>query len=113
MNPNDYIFLSDNVKYWVGCLADIVSFEQDGNYTNIKISNGQKLTMRGVIGKWETKLPPSLFFKTGRDCIINLKHVQVMQAYDAKRFSFVLLGGSEVILSRAQSILFRKSRRLI
>lgn len=112
-NPEDYVFLSDGVKYWVGPVSDIVSVEQTDNYTNFSLRSGQKLMIRGVLGRWETKLPTSLFFKASRDCIVNLMHIKHLRAYDAKRLSFIMVNSDiEIILSREQSILFRKSKRL-
>jgi DNA-binding LytR/AlgR family response regulator len=111
-SPDDYIFLTNGAKYWVGPVEEIVTLEADGNYVAFFISNGQTLVMRGVLYKWEASLPPSLFVRASRDCIINLKHVIEMRMYDAKRFSFIIPGNREVIMSRLQTLEFRKAKCL-
>ena len=40
MTPDDYCFLTDNVKYWVGRPRDIVSLAVSGNYTTVKLARG-------------------------------------------------------------------------
>ena len=107
-----HVFLSDGVKYWLGPVCDIVSLSQSGNYTEFYIRNGQRLMVHGALNKWETKLPASLFFRTGRDHITNLAHVKHITAADSKRLLFVMLGDVEITLSRQQSTLFRKQRNL-
>jgi two-component system, LytTR family, response regulator len=111
-SPDDYIFLTNGAKYWVGPVGEIVILETDGNYTAISVSSGQTLMVRGVLYKWEASLPPSLFFRVSRDCIINLKHVIEMRMHDAKRFSFIIPGNREVIMSRLQTLEFRKAKCL-
>jgi two-component system, LytTR family, response regulator len=111
-SPDEYIFLTNGAKYWVGPVGEIVTLEADGNYVAFFISNGQTLMTRGVLYKWEASLPPSLFFRASRDCIINLKHVTEMGMHDAKRFFFTLAGGREVIMSCLQSAEFRRTKGL-
>ena len=46
--------------------------------------------------------------------MINLGHVKHMEAHDTKRLTFVLTGDDdEIVMSRQQSVLFRKSRNLL
>ena len=111
-SPDDYIFLSDGVKYWVGSVGEIIALEVAGNYTSFFLSNGQKLVMRGALQKWEPKLPVSHFFRANRDCIVNLKYVVEMRMYDFKRFSFTMRGDKEVILSGPQTLAFRRTKGL-
>jgi DNA-binding LytR/AlgR family response regulator len=109
---NGYVCVSDGVKFWLGPLRDVMSLEQTGNYCKFTLRTGQKFNIRGALCKWEEKLPTTLFFRTGRNCIVNLSHVKHMVAYDAKRFSFIMPGDDEVILSRSQSVLFRRTKSL-
>jgi two-component system, LytTR family, response regulator len=111
-SPDEYVFLTNGVTFWVGPVSEIVTLEANGNYTAFFVSSGQKLMMRGVFCRWEASLPPSLFFRASRECIINLKHVIEMRIHDAKRFSFILPGNKEVIMSRKQTLEFRKVKRL-
>jgi DNA-binding LytR/AlgR family response regulator len=108
---DDFIFLSDNVKCWVVRASDISTLEACGNYTRVNLSDATAL-IRRPLRECECRLDPSIFFRTRRDCIVNLSQVKQMRMLDAKRFLFVLLDGKEVALSRKQSLLFRKQKAL-
>jgi two-component system LytT family response regulator len=108
---DDFIFLSDNVKCWVVRASDISTLEACGNYTRVNLSDATAL-IRRPLRECECRLDPSTFFRTRRDCIVNLSRVKQMRMLDAKRFLFVLLDGKEVAMSRKQSLLFRKQKAL-
>ena len=108
---DDFIFLSDNVKCWVVRASDISTLEACGNYTRVNLSDATAL-IRRPLRQCECRLDPSIFFRTRRDCIVNLSQVKQMRMLDAKRFLFVLLDGKEVAMSRKQSHLFRKQKSL-
>lgn len=108
---DDFIFLSDNVKCWVVRASDISTLEACGNYTRVNLSDATAL-IRRPLRECECRLDPSTFFRTRRDCIVNLSRVKQMRMLDAKRFLFVLLDGREVAMSRKQSLLFRKQKAL-
>jgi two-component system LytT family response regulator len=113
LDPDYHICLSDNVNYWVGPIRNIASLEQDGNYCRFTIAgNGQGLNIRGRLHQFETRLPSSLFFRANRECLINLSHVKHMRAYDEKRYGFTMVNDNEIIMSRKQSILFRRTKSL-
>jgi DNA-binding LytR/AlgR family response regulator len=108
---DDFIFLSDNVKCWVVRTSDISTLEACGNYTRVNLSDATAL-IRRPLRECESRLDPTTFFRTRRDCIVNLSRVKQMRMLDAKRFLFVLLDGKEVPMSRKQSLLFRKQKAL-
>ena len=108
---DDFIFLSDNVKCWVVRASEISTLEACGNYTRVNLSDATAL-IRRPLRECETRLDPSTFFRTRRDCVVNLSRVKQMRMLDAKRFLFVLLDGKEVAMSRKQSLLFRKQKAL-
>jgi DNA-binding LytR/AlgR family response regulator len=108
---DDFIFLSDNVKCWVVRASEISTLEACGNYTRVNLSDATAL-IRRPLREVECRLDPSTFFRTRRDCIVNLSRVKQMRMLDAKRFLFVLLDGKEVAMSRKQSLLFRKQKAL-
>jgi two-component system LytT family response regulator len=112
LDSDYYICLSDGVNYWVGPVCDIISLKQDQNYCHVTISSGQKFNIRGSLTKFETRLPSSLFVRANRECIINMSHVKQMRAYDAKRYSFIMDHDNEIIMSRKQSLLFRRTKSL-
>jgi DNA-binding LytR/AlgR family response regulator len=108
---DDFVFLSDNVNCWVVRASDISLLEACGNYTRVYLSDATAL-IRRPLRECECRLDPSTFFRTRRDCIVNLNRVKQMRMLDAKRFLFVLLDGKEVPMSRKQSLLFRKTKAL-
>jgi DNA-binding LytR/AlgR family response regulator len=108
---DDFIFLSDNVRCWVVRASDIWTLEACGNYTRVNLSDATAL-IRRPLRECECRLDPSTFFRTRRDCIVNLRRVKQMRMLDAKRFLFVLLDGKEVAMSRKQSLIFRKEKAL-
>jgi LytTr DNA-binding domain-containing protein len=108
---DDFVFLSDNVNCWVVRVSDISILEACGNYTRVYFSNATAL-IRRPLRECECKLDPSTFFRTRRDCVVNLSRVKQMRMLDAKRFLFVLLDGKEVPMSRKQSLIFRKTKAL-
>lgn len=110
--PEDYIYLTNGAKYWVGRVSEIVSIEIEGNYSYFLMSNGQRLMIRGPLARWEKKLPSSIFFRSGRDRIINLRHVKEMRIYGPKQFAFIMTGDNEVIMSCLQTAEFRRTRGL-
>ncbi|HEY5706661.1 MAG TPA: LytTR family DNA-binding domain-containing protein [Terrimicrobiaceae bacterium] len=108
---DDFIFLSDNVRCWVVRASDIMTLQACGNYTRVNLSGATAL-IRRPLRECECRLDPSTFFRTRRDCVVNLRQVKQMRMLDAKRFLFVLLDGKEVAMSRKQSLLFRKQKAL-
>lgn len=108
---NDFVFLSDNVNCCVVRASEISLLEAYGNYTRVHLRDATVLIRRSL-RKCECRLDPSTFFRTRRDCIVNLKRVKQMRVLDPKRFAFVLLDGKELIMSRKQSLLFRKANAL-
>jgi DNA-binding LytR/AlgR family response regulator len=107
----DFVFLSDNVRCWVVRASDILTLEACGNYTRVTLSGATAL-IRRPLRECEGRLDPASFFRTRRDCIVNLSRVKQMRMLDSKRFLFVLLDGKEVPMSRKQSLLFRKQKAL-
>jgi DNA-binding LytR/AlgR family response regulator len=108
---DDFVFLSDNVNCWVVRVSDISLLEACGNYTRVYFNQATAL-IRRPLRECECKLDPSSFFRTRRDCVVNLSRVKQMRMLDAKRFLFILLDGKEVPMSRKQSLIFRKTKAL-
>ena len=108
---NDFVFVCDNVNCWVVRAADISVLEACGNYTRVYFNDSSAL-IRRPLRECECRLDPSTFFRTRRDCVVNLSRVKQMRMLDAKRFLFVLLDGKEVPMSRKQSLIFRKTKAL-
>lgn len=110
---DDFIFLSDNVKCWIIRSSNILSLEPDGNYTQIHLTDATIVLIRCAFHKCERNLDPSTFFRTGRDCIVNLAHVKEVKIFDTKRYKFTMSNGKEVILSRQGSLRLKREKSLV
>lgn len=109
---DDFVFLNTNdVNCQVVRSSDILSIEADGNYAQVHLANAVIMIHRGL-KKCESQLDSSIFFRTGRSCIVNLAHVRKVRKADSKRYMFVMADGRDIILSRVQSILFRRQKSL-
>ncbi len=55
---------------------DILRFEASGNYTDIFLVDGKKITSSKQIGVFEEMLSPNLFFRVHQSHIINLSKIK-------------------------------------
>lgn len=110
---DDFIFLHDNAKCWMVRITDILSLEADGNYTQIHLTDATTILIRSAFHKCEHQLDPSMFFRTGRDCVVNLTHVKEVRIFDQKRYVFIMSDDREVILSRQNSLRLRREKSLV
>ena len=91
-------------------IEDISLLEAHQNFTLARFPNG-KVLIRRSLADCERRLDSSMFFRASRDCIVNLS--QVKQSRLSKDgLIFILRDGKEVVLSRIQTVLFRKTRGL-
>jgi len=78
--------------------ADIEWIEASGNYANLHIK-GSVYPMRVTMDKLE-KLLPDNFARIHRSTIVNLEHIQEMQALDTGDYEVTLRNQSRLTLSR-------------
>ncbi len=55
---------------------DIVYFEADRDYAVVFFSNGAKEDVFERLGEIEKRLPPDIFFRTGKSIIVNRKYIR-------------------------------------
>jgi two-component system LytT family response regulator len=91
-------------------IEDISLLEAHQNFTLARFPNG-KVLIRRSLADCERRLDSSMFFRASRDCIVNLSHVKQSQL-SKDGLIFILRDGEEVVLSRIQTVLFRKTRGL-
>jgi DNA-binding LytR/AlgR family response regulator len=97
MNMEKYIFFNSRDTLFRVALFRIVYFEADKNYTNLHLTNGQKLVFTFGLGAMKDYLEKNMkedaqsFVRIGKSLIVNLNYVykidilkQVLQLYDAK-----------------------------
>jgi DNA-binding LytR/AlgR family response regulator len=111
LNNDDFVVLTDNIKCCILRMSDLLRLEAEGNYSRVYWI-GSSMLIRRPLRDCEKRLDRSKFFRARRDCIVNLEHVKHTRIVDLMRYVFVLQDGTEVTLSRRQSLVLRKSRAL-
>jgi DNA-binding LytR/AlgR family response regulator len=104
LSPDEYFLVNDSA---ILRLQDIISLDSEGNYTKVTDRHGRGHLIRRPLYKLGERLPPSQFFQTCRDQIVNLAHVEKVEPFDRKRLYFRLDDGQEITLSRIQTRQFR------
>ena len=108
---NDFVLLNDDIKHWIVRIEDISLLEAHQNFTIAHFPNG-KVLIRRSLADCERRLDSSMFFRASRDCIVNLSQVKQSRLSKDRGLIFLLKDGKEVVFSRRQSVLFRKTRGL-
>ena len=111
LHRNDFVLLNDEIKHWIVRIEDISLLEAHQNFTIAHLPNG-KVLIRRSLADCERRLDSSMFFRASRDCIVNLSQVKQSRLSKDRGLIFLLKDGKEVVLSRRQSVLFRKTRGL-
>jgi two-component system LytT family response regulator len=109
LRENDYVLLSNGVRYSIIRTADIVAIEADGNYVIVDFLGG-KMCIRRTLNHCEEKLDPSIFLRTGRSCLANLTHVKRVSMASPRQFMFTMANDKEIIVSRKQSLWLRREK---
>ena len=100
------VFVKDGERCWLVRVSDILLLESEGNYTRLHFANERPLVYRSLAAL-EERLDPAVFFRAGRQCILNLKWVDGVQTGVGGNLTVRMRGGKCVELSRRQSIRFR------
>jgi two-component system, LytTR family, response regulator len=111
LHRKDFVLLNDDIKHWIVRIEDISLLEAHQNFTIAHFPNG-KVLIRRSLADCERRLDSSMFFRASRDCIVNLSQVKQSRLSKDRGLIFLLKDGKEVVLSRRQSFLFRKTRGL-
>ena len=85
--------------------------EAHRKFTLVHLPDG-KFLVRRSLKDCERRLDSSTFFRASGDCIVNLGHVTQSRSLDDGSLIFTLRDGKEIVLSRRQSVLFRKTHSL-
>ena len=90
---------------------DISLLEAHRKFTLVHLPDG-KFLVRRSLKDCERRLDSSTFFRASGDCIVNLGHVTRSRFLEDGSLIFTLRDGKEIVLSRRQSVLFRKTHGL-
>jgi DNA-binding LytR/AlgR family response regulator len=89
-----HLLVKDNYRFIKIPLTDILWFESDKNYVEVK-TRERKYTIRCSLKKLATQLPPTDFVKCFKQFIINIKHVESFTA------NLIVINRQEIPISRS------------
>ena len=111
LHRDDFVLLTDDIRFLILRIEDISLLEACQNFTHVHFPDG-KLLIRRSLRACERRLDSSIFFRASRGCIVNLSYVKQPRFLEDESIVFLLKDGREVVCSRRQSVLFRKTRGL-
>lgn len=106
---DDFVLLTDESKCRLARIKNISILEASRNATLVHFAE-DKLLIRRSLGECERRLDSSIFFRTSRDCIVNLSQVKQPRLLKDGGLAFLLKDGKEIVFSRRQGVLFRATR---
>ena len=106
-----FVLLTDNNNCRLARIENISILEAFQNATFVHLDEDKLLIHRSLV-ECERRLDNSIFVRASRDCIVNLSQVKQPRLLKDGRLIFILKDAREVVFSRRQSVLFRKSRGL-
>ena len=101
------VFVRDGERCWIVRLPDIYLLESEGNYARVYFRNERPLIRRSL-NALEAQLDPAMFFRAGRNAILNLKWIERMDLAASGGIVATLRGGRSVEISRRQSARLRE-----
>ena len=108
---DDFVLLTDDMECSMVGTEDISLLEARRKFTLVHLPDG-KFLVRRSLKECERRLDSSTFFRASRGCIVNLSHVKQSRFLEDGSLIFILRDGKEVVISRRQTSLFRKTRGL-
>jgi two-component system, LytTR family, response regulator len=93
------IVVKDAGKIFFVLVDEILWIDAAGNYLDLHTKD-KTHCIRETMKKIESKLNPKQFVRIHRSTIVNLNHIQEMQAYLNNDFIIILTNGDKVVLSR-------------
>jgi DNA-binding LytR/AlgR family response regulator len=82
LSMNNRLKVNTRVGFEIIKQDDILYCEADGNYTNIYLTNKDKLTTATTLGLIEDQLISDLFFRVSRSILINLDYLKSVNRKD-------------------------------
>lgn len=102
LSPDDTVLLNDGDKCKLVELSDMRYFETFGNYSKTHFSGGTLLINRSL-NYLEKRLPEKCFFRTSRQYIVNLSHIEMLNKIEGGQFRLQLTCGKKIDVSRRRS----------
>jgi two-component system, LytTR family, response regulator len=107
----DCVLVTDDIQICIVRIENISLLEACRNFTLVRLPE-RKLLIRRALKECERRLDSSIFFHASRRCIVNLSHVKQPRLKKDGTLIFVMREGKEVVFSRRQTVLFRRTRGL-
>jgi len=111
LGGKDQIFIKDGDKCWFVKLSEVSKFESIGNYARVYFQDEKPLILKSL-NKLESRLDSSLFFRANRKYIINLEWIDKIENMYNGGLRVTLKEGTEVEISRRQSVKFKSTLSL-
>jgi two-component system LytT family response regulator len=107
----EQVFVRDGERCWLVRVADIYLLESEGNYTRVCFKTERPLIARSLAAL-EARLDPSIFFRTSRAQVVNLKWVEKVETGPAGNLEITLRSGQTIAASRRQSAALKEALSL-
>jgi two-component system, LytTR family, response regulator len=105
------VFVKEGERCWLLQATDIYLLESEGNYTRLYFGKERALIPRSLAAL-EHRLDASVFFRTSRRHIVNLKWVESVGSDEAGGLVVKLKTGVQVEMSRRRAAIFRQALSL-
>ena len=104
--PDAPIYVKDGERCWLVKPREIRLIEAVGNYSRLFFGPHSPMVYR-ALSAVEAQLDPAMFFRASRSHLVNLSYVDQIAPWRNGGLQLTLKGGSEVEVSRRQSLRFK------
>jgi two-component system LytT family response regulator len=109
--PENSVLIREGDRFLLVNVEDIFLLESERNYTRVHFTGGVAMILRSL-NALEARLPSSLFFRTNRSQVINIKHIAQLHMWFSQSIKAKLRDGREIEFSRRQALAFREQMSL-
>lgn len=88
----DQVILKSDTTARVAFVPEVSGIEAEGNYTQVRLIDGDSIFMRRSMSEWEDMLPDEMFFRPHRSLIVNLRAVRKVDWEKRDANLFVVAG---------------------
>ncbi|UTF59922.1 LytTR family DNA-binding domain-containing protein [Gilvimarinus sp. DA14] len=107
LKSDNRIFIKDGERCFFVSLTDVYAFEAMGNYTKVHLADAAPSVYRPISAIAE-RLDSSQFFRASRSWIINTAYIETIEPALSGGFALTLENSLEVLISKRQSVEFRR-----
>jgi DNA-binding LytR/AlgR family response regulator len=89
------LFVKDGYNFRKVDQTEILYAESEQNYVGMQLSNGRRVSMRGTLSEFESRLDPQHFLRTHRGFVVRIDKIEQIAG------SALTVGGREIPVSKA------------